>query len=659
MVTTRAVLIGALVATAWAAISTYSDHYARLTWGFGWGSLPAGPVALAFLVVLANGVLKRLSPRRALSLSEVLIVYSILTLATALIVANTPYMLPIAAYPHYHARVAVWWDTTILNYLPSWLHPKNPEQIAWFWEGVPAGTPIPWGDWLAPVAGWGSFAAALMVAMLCLGTLLRKDWIERQRLTFPLTEIPMAMVGEEAQPTLGRSAFGQRMFWVGFGLSGALIVLVWLNRLYPSVPAPDLFQQLGQSFAGAGLPWSALSFLVVRIAPATIGVMCLVPGEISFSLWAFFVLYCLYLVVCGSFGLPPEGSQAMGSFHPRAFAEYACSGGFVVVAAMALYQSRDAFAVGLRALLKRQREADDPVAPMTNGAALLGFVAANGFMLWWALAAGMSWWSFALIMMACYVSMIGTSRLVAAAGLLQARPAVNTRWTVLRMVGADAIGPRSLVMYNYLTMGFWLEPQNFGIVYLNECPEADPRRPDPRPGVRLGGDRAHGDGAARRRRGAALHLLPLWSSDDGVLADHCGADLRVQGVRGQPPVAGAGEQLAAVRDGGRGRVHAAALPAVVAIPLVAVCADRVHRGERVSHEPSRVDERDDRLAAHYHHPALRGAEALPRAAAGVPGPGARAASDRGGDGGDLGRAVGGAGAAVGGLLRLSPEGRGR
>jgi type IV secretory pathway VirB3-like protein len=466
MVTTRAVLIGALVATAWAAISTYSDHYARLTWGFGWGSLPAGPVALAFLVVLANGVLKRLWPRRALGLSEVLIVYSILTLAAALIVANTPYMLPIAAYPHYHARVAVWWDTTILNYLPSWLHPRNPEQMAWFWEGVPAGTPIPWGDWLAPVAGWGSFAAALMVAMLCLGTLLRKDWIERQRLTFPLTEIPMAMVGDEAQPTLGRSAFGQRMFWVGFGLSGALIVLVWLNRLYPSVPAPDLFQQLGQSFAGAGLPWSALSFLVVRIAPATIGVMCLVPGEISFSLWAFFVLYCLYLVVCGSFGLPPEGSQAMGSFHPRAFAEYACSGGFVVVAAMALYQSRDAFAVGLRALLKRQREADDPVAPMTNGAALLGFVAANGFMLWWALAAGMSWWSFALIMMACYVSMIGTSRLVAAVGLLQARPAVNTRWTVLRMVGADAIGPRSLVMYNYLTMGFWLEPQNFGIVYL-------------------------------------------------------------------------------------------------------------------------------------------------------------------------------------------------
>ncbi len=194
--------------------------------------------------------------------------------------------------------------------------------------------------------------------------------------------------------------------------------------------------------------------------------LCLIPAEVSFSLWAFYALFYGFLLVCGSFGLPPQGTQAMGSFSPRAFADYAGGGGFVVVSAMVLYQSRNALRAGLWSLLGKGREADDPLAPMSNGAALVGFVLANGFMLWWAAKTGMSWWSFALIMAVFYVSMIGTSRLVAAAGLTQPRPEVNTRWTVLRTVGAGAIGPRSLAMYSYLTMGFMLEPQNLALLYV-------------------------------------------------------------------------------------------------------------------------------------------------------------------------------------------------
>ncbi|UCC67635.1 MAG: hypothetical protein JSV79_11020 [Armatimonadota bacterium] len=464
--TTRAVLIGALAAMAWAAISPYTDHYARLTWGFGWGALPAGPVAFAFLLVAVNGVLRAVRSRYALSRAEVLIVYCMLTIAAAVVVVHNPYALPIAAYPQYHARVALGWDTTVLPYLPTWLHPSNPERMSWFWEGLPKEASLPWSDWLVPASAWGGFALASIFAMLCLGSLMRKDWIERQRLAFPLTEIPLAMVGERQDATLRGSAFGQRAFWLGFALAGTLTLLVWLNKLFPAVPAPTLVHDVGQHFDNAGLPMSALSDVVVRIAPATIGVLCLIPTEVSFSLWAFYALFYAFLLVCGSFGLPPHGTQAMGSFNPRGFADYAGAGGFVLFSAMVVYQSRGAVRAGLRSLLRREREAEDRLAPMTNGAALVGFVLANGFMLWWAIRAGMSWWSFGLIMVAFYVSMIGTSRLVAAAGLTQPRPQVSTRWTVIRTVGASALGPRSLAMYSYLTMGFMLEPQNLAILYM-------------------------------------------------------------------------------------------------------------------------------------------------------------------------------------------------
>jgi hypothetical protein len=466
VITIRAIFIGVVAAMFWAAISPYTDQYARLTWGFGWGALPAGPVAFAFLVVVANGVVARLRPKLALTRAEVLIIYCIVTIAAGIIVVHNPYALPLAAYPYYHTRVEAVWESTVLPYVPTWLHPRNPEQIPWFWEGLPAGTPLPWGDWVVPVAAWGGFAVALTVAMLCLGALMRKDWIERQRLTFPLTEIPLALTGESDHPTLGGSLFASKTFWLGFGVSALVTAMVSLGDIFPALPAPVLFFPVGQSFARASLPLSALSEMVVRIAPATIGVLCLVPREVSFSLWFFYALFYVFLLVCGSFGLPPQGTQGAGSFNPHAFADFAGAGGFVVLSAMVLYQSRTAFRAGLWSLLRRSREERDPVAPMSNGAALAGFVAANAFMLWWAMRAGMSWWSFALLMAVFYVSMIGSSRLVAAAGLTQPRPQVNARWTVLRTVGAGSLDPRSLAMYSYLQMGYMLEPQNLAILYL-------------------------------------------------------------------------------------------------------------------------------------------------------------------------------------------------
>jgi hypothetical protein len=465
-VSLRAVVVGAVLVAGWAAISPYSDHYTGLTWGFGWGSLPVGPVALAFLLVVVNTLVARLLPRWALTGAEVLIAYSMLTVAAAIVIATTPYMLPIGAYAPYHARIEPSWEHTVLPYLPPWLHPAHPELIPWFWEGLPEGARLPWRDWVTPVLGWGSFAVALLAAMLCLGALMRKDWIERQRLTFPLTEIPLGLVGERPLPTLGGSVFRERILWIGFLIAATLTALVWINQFVPAVPAPVLVRRVGQVFDGAGLPLSALSDVMVRVQPATIGIMCLVPVDVCFSLWAFYALFMLYLVGCGTLGIPPQGSAATGGFNPRAFADYAGSGGFIVVSAMALYQSRGALRAGLRSLFGRGAEEHDAWAPMTNRAALVGFLLANAFMLWWALRAGMSWWSFALFMALAYVAMIGTSRLVAAAGLIQARPAVNPRFTVLRTLGAQSLDPRSLVMYGYLTQGYLLEPQNYGIVYL-------------------------------------------------------------------------------------------------------------------------------------------------------------------------------------------------
>jgi hypothetical protein len=464
-VTGRAIIVATAVTMAAAVITPYTAYLTR-TWHFGWGTLPNGPVVIAFVLVAANGLIVRLWAARALTRADVLVIYSIVTIAAALIVVHVPYTIGLAAYPFYRARSVYGWEQSILPHLPTWLHPRDPEVSAWFWEGLPDGVPLPWGEWITPVVGWGGFTLALLAAMMCLGVLMSKDWIERQRLTFPLTEVPLALVDGERRPTLPGSSFRLSAFWLGFVPTSIMVMLIWLNGLFPAVPAPARDYPIGQNFSGLGLPWSTLGEMRVRIAPATIGVMALVPGEVSFSVWAFYLIFRVYLMVCGAFGVPPSGSAGAGGFNPRAFFDYAADGGFIVIAAIALFRARDAFASGLRRLLLGRREPEDPTAPMNNAAAVVGFAAANGFMLWWARRAGMSWGSYALIMAAFYVALIGTVRLTAAAGLLQHRPPTHERWIILRTVGARAIDPASLTMYSYLSMGYLLEPQSWAMNYM-------------------------------------------------------------------------------------------------------------------------------------------------------------------------------------------------
>jgi len=464
-VTGRAILVATAVAMAAAFITPYTAYLTR-TWHFGWGTLPNGPVVIAFVLLAANGLMLRLRVAGALTRSDLLVIYSILTVAAALIVVHVPYTIGLAAYPFYRARTEYGWEETILPYLPSWLHPARPEVSAWFWEGLPGGVPLPWAEWITPLSGWGAFTLALLAAMMCLGALMRRDWIERQRLTFPLIEVPLALVNGESHPTLPRSSFRLSAFWLGFVPTSIMVLLFWLNGLFPAVPAPARDYPIGQNFTGLGLPWSTLTEMRVRIAPGTIGVMALVPGEVSFSVWAFYLFFRVYLLVCGAFGVPPWGGAGAAGFSPRLFFDYAADGGFIVITAIALFRARDAFAAGFRRLLLRSREPDDPYAPMSNAAAVLGFIAANAFMLWWARRAGMSWGSYALIMAAFYVALVGTVRLTAAAGLLQHRPPTAARWMVIRTLGARQLDPASLTMYSYLSMGYMLEPQNWAMNFM-------------------------------------------------------------------------------------------------------------------------------------------------------------------------------------------------
>ena len=463
-VTTRAVVVGALAAVVAAATAPYLS-FRMGVWLPGSDSLMTTPVLVLLALVFLNGPLRRHWPRRAFSRGELCVVYGMLIVSLGwLTKGGLPFLVALITYPFYRATPANGWESLIWPYLPSWLRVSTPEAVTWFWEGRPEHAAVPWAAWREPALVWSAFTLALMVAMLCAASLLRRDWIERQRLTFPLVEIPLALTGESETPTLGTSLLGRRVFLLGFALPTVIGLVQWLHRFWPAIPTWSMYQiPVGQTFSGMGLPWSALSDVNFTISWSVLGIMCLIPSEISLSLGLFYVLNKLQLLGWAASGL--GRGQAAGSIDPGTFTAFEQGGGLIALAGLVLYESRHSLRHAWDTLSRRAEEEADPTAPMSGRAAVLGFLAANAFMFWCGLQLGMSWWSFLLLMGLFSMAMLVGSKLIAAGGVLAFHPGLYAleRQMLVGLLGPRMLGPSSLVIATVLGETYMDDPANLAM----------------------------------------------------------------------------------------------------------------------------------------------------------------------------------------------------
>jgi hypothetical protein len=459
-VTLRAALIGVLSIIVLSIANPYV-YWVLHTWDVGSGMLMPGMVLVLFLLVALNTLLVRLGPGRALSRTELLVVYSMMAISLGLLQqGGLPYLVAIITYPFYAATPGNQYQELIWPHVPIWFRTSTPESMEWLWEGMPRGASVPWAAWTAPWLVWGAFTLALFGAMYCLAALLSRDWIHKQRLTFPLVEVPLAITGSGERPTLGTGLMRSPVFWIGFSLPALFSLSAWLHRFYPSFPAPDLYgMDIGMPFASMGLPWSALRDTHFSLLWSAIGIMCLLPSEVALSLWVFYALYKLQLLGWASFGLSQGGGRA--SVDPRAFVSYEEAGAYLALSLILLYQSRQFITRAGLGLLRRTQEEDaSPYAPLSGRWALLGLFACSAFMVWFGVRAGMTWWSFVLLFGVFFTVLLGSSRLVAAAGVLYPDTGRYGYSLLLNMMGSTAMPTTSLVVYTYFVYVYMQDPMN-------------------------------------------------------------------------------------------------------------------------------------------------------------------------------------------------------
>src|SRR5205823_13920394 len=152
--------------------------------------------------------------------------------------------LPSLVWPfHFGSIDARFWNAFENMKLPRWLFAvedirsgRNSDVVIDFYSRSPDGS-VPWRRWIAPIAVWGIFVAAMWSALLGLMAIVRHQWAQNERLPFPLARVQALLIeAPEAGRALNR-LFSSAMFWVALAAVCLLQSVAALHRYFPtSVP---------------------------------------------------------------------------------------------------------------------------------------------------------------------------------------------------------------------------------------------------------------------------------------------------------------------------------------------------------------------------------------------------------------------------------------
>jgi hypothetical protein len=415
----RAFIIGLICVAALCAADPYTFHK-------GWGLDTVGhfpPGAVLYLVVLTvgiNALIKLIRRRWALRQAELMLVWCMLTVAAVLPSDGLQrWWLPVLVGPAYvSGRPDIpWRDTSLAEAPDSLLLTKDHRSVAAkrFFEGLPEGARIPWRLWLRPISRWVVFILLFYLATLFMCALLRRQWVDAERLQFPLARVPLEFTQEDGGSGLLPAVFGNRAFVGGLVFIGA----VRLVRALPLVFGAPSRWALNLPFQDvlSGTPLEHLYLQNIEFWFIPLGFAYLVPADVSLSVWFFYLFGSAELQAASWFGSPLHYG---GHYGP--LLTWQMAGAYMAFTAGALYMARRHMGQVFRKALGRGRDVDDRDEPVGYAFAFWGLAAcvacAAGWFVWY----GMRVWVAGLMMGTLMCIMLVHARIVAQSGLYVTLP---------------------------------------------------------------------------------------------------------------------------------------------------------------------------------------------------------------------------------------------
>jgi len=399
-----------------------------------------------YLLVLVgiNAVLRRVRPSAAFTPAELLAFFSLMSVATC--ASGHDLMSPLMGTIQGVFRFASpenGWDRLFLDYVPRAMSVSNPDALENLWRGDSSfWYATNYRAWVGPLVRWWLFLSALWAAPVGLIVLFRRRWIEGEKMTFPVVQLPMEMV----KP--GLPAFRNAAFGVAFGIAVAVNAVNGLHALFPQVPEipvklnqnPEL--DLRRFFRGK--PWDAVGSFYPCLYPFIIGLALLLPSELSLSLWFFFLFWKAEAIFCnwvGWLNITPEFPY----FKEQSF------GGYLAMIAFSVYAARGHFATAWRRIIGQAPPEVDRGEPLGYRAAFLLFALPALYCIAVGMSQRMAVWVSVAFFVQYYVMQMMVGRIRAEMGL----PTHEIERLGPTVMHGNILGPRLLGKQNLTSLSLF------------------------------------------------------------------------------------------------------------------------------------------------------------------------------------------------------------
>ena len=392
-------------------------------------------VATLLFFSLLNLFLQRYVPAWQFQQGELLTIYLVVTLAC--VVCGHDLLqatLCVLGHSAWFATPENEWQTLFFRFIPDWLAVMDLEALTGYYDGT--------SDllidkhiraWLKPVLCWLFFFSILAFGMMMFSVIIRRQWIEHEKLSYPVTMLPLAMT---------RSGFYRpRLLWFGFSLGLGVDLLNGLNHLFPYVPALPIRHNIGSFFSEE--PWNAMGVTLIHLNPYAIGLGFLMPLDLSFSCWIFYLFWKLQRI----------GGAMVGINHIPGYphVDMQSSGAYITLAIFGLWVTRKHLWQVVRAIFFRPWTGyDDSREPISYRAACTGLVVSILVIVAFWMQAGMSPWAIVLFFAIHGAYVLAFTRMRAELGTpTQDFYRAGPGFLLTAAFGSRAIGPQNLTGYAY------------------------------------------------------------------------------------------------------------------------------------------------------------------------------------------------------------------
>ncbi len=406
------------------------------------------PIFMLFIVVLLNLAWRKVFPRaHPMRQEELLLLYIMLVVSCTFAGHDTlQNLFGAITYPYWHDTTQNKWQSLFFQYLPKWLIITDKDALTAMNHGnvnlySPQGL-LYLRAWIVPLASWGLFFLTLVGMYLCLTVLVRRAWIENEKLTFPIVQLPLAMTSESA----GTTFFKNPVMWAGFCLAFGVSFLNGLHTLMPTVPELNV-KLFNLNDIVNTRPWSAIGSTQTSFYPFAVGLGYFMPLDLSFSCWFFYVAARVFRVVGNIYGWDANQNTGQTTSFPY-FGEQA-TGAWFGLAIMLLYAGRGYWREVAQSAWLGARS-DDPAEARRYRTAFGGLAVGGVLLGIFAALLGMSGWVAVAFFLIVFLLGFVITRVRAEFGSPHEIVWVNPVQVLVTLFGSRALGAQDLTLLSTL-----------------------------------------------------------------------------------------------------------------------------------------------------------------------------------------------------------------